>query len=66
MTFQWGKNTEYTITICSNHNWYSGELALPIKLSWWNCSDAKNNKCNDIAITFLCFYFSLEIWRWEK
>ena len=66
MVKQWGNNPEYTITICHNWAWHSGELALPIKLSWWNSVDAKDNKCNEIAITFLCFRFGLEIWRWNK
>jgi len=66
MEIQWGKNPEYTFSICSNHHWYSGELALPIKLSWWNSIDTKGNKCNNISITFLCFYFGLEVWRWEN
>jgi hypothetical protein len=66
MEIQWGKNPEYSISICSNHNWWSGELALPVKLSWWNVTDAVGNKNNDIAITFLCFRFGLEIWRWKK
>lgn len=67
MEIQWGNNPEYTFTICSNHAWwYSGELALPFKLSWWNVVDVKGSKCNDISITFLCFRFGLEIWRWKK
>jgi len=63
---QWGKNPEYTISVCSNHNWFSGELALPIKLAWWNHVDALGNKNNDVSVTFLCFCFSLEIWRWKN
>jgi len=66
MIFQFGDNPEYSISICSLHNWYSGELALPIKLSWWNVTDAAGYKATDIAITFLCFRFGLEIWRWKK
>ncbi|KKN68794.1 hypothetical protein LCGC14_0448140 [marine sediment metagenome] len=66
MTFQWGTNPEYTITICHNWAWHSGELALPLKLSWWNNADVMGSKCNDISITILCFRFGLEIWRWKK
>lgn len=66
MEIQLGKNPEFTFSICSLHNWYSGELALPFKLSWWNSVDTNGYGCYDIAITFLCFRFGLEIWRWEK
>lgn len=66
MEINWGTYPRYTISICSNHNWYSGELALPIKLAWWNSTDVLGNKHNDISITFLCFRFGLEIWRWKK
>lgn len=66
MLKRWGKNPEYTISVCSNFNWYSGELALPIKLAWWYSSDMRDNKNYDIAITFLCFRFGLEIWRWKN
>ena len=65
MIKQWGKNPEYTFSICSNHNWWGGELALPIKLSWWNYN-ILGSKCNEISITILCFCFSLEIWRWKN
>lgn len=66
MEIQWGDNPEYSISICSLHNWWGGELALPIKLSWWNITDAIGNKNNEISITILCFRFSLEIWRYDR
>lgn len=66
MEIQFGKNPEYTITICHNWTWHSGELALPFKLSWWNSIGVMGSKNNEISITFLCFRFGLEIWRWKK
>ena len=66
MVRQWGNNPEYSISMCSLHNWWSGELALPIKLSWWNIIDAAGNRNNEISITILCFRFSLEIWRYSR
>lgn len=66
MEIQFGDNPEYTITICHNWTRYCGELALPFKLSWWNSIDAMDNKCNEMSITFLCFRFGLEIWKWQK
>ena len=58
MEIQWGDNLEYTFTICHNWAWHSGELALPFKLSWWNCAMV-DGRCYDISITFLCFRFGL-------
>lgn len=66
MEIQWGKNPEYTFSICANCAWYTGELALPVKLSWWNTVDAVGNRSIDMAITILCFRFGFEIWRWKK
>lgn len=66
MEIQFGDNPEYTLSACINFAWYSGELALPFKLSWWNSITADGCKCNDIAITFLCFRFGLEIWRYSR
>jgi len=65
MQIQWGKNPEYNISICSNHHWWSGELALPIKLSWWNFEDAVGNKSNSVSILILCFHIGVEVWRWK-
>ena len=65
MTFQFGDNPEYTISICWNIFSYSGHLALPFTITWWSC-DAEIGKNIDIALWFLGLRFGLEIWKWER
>lgn len=66
MTIQWGKNPEYTFSTCINYVWHGGEIALPFKITWWHYIDAVGHRNVEISLTFLCFRFGLEIWRWKK
>jgi len=66
MEIQRGKNPEYIFSVCFNCAWYSGELAVPVKLTWWNTIDALGHRNIDISITLLCWRFGLEIWRWKE
>ena len=62
MTFQWGKNPEYTITAWHDFtNW-----ALPFRICWRWFADAVENKCFDVEFMFLCLGIQFEIWWWEK
>jgi len=61
-TWQWGENPEYTIDVCTHWNWWA--LLLVISWNWYE--DSLYNKCHTINIDFLCFHFSIEIWRWKK
>ena len=64
MIFQIGKNPEFTFAIWFSIAKWSGDIALPLDLSWWNVKDVKGNRNIDVTIRFLCFGFSLEIWKW--
>ena len=66
MKIQIGKNPEFTFSVCFSCAWWGGEIALPLKLSWWNHNGVGNNKNREISISILCFRFGLEIWFWEK
>lgn len=59
--WQWGTNPEYTIDVCVHwRHW-----ALPLTINW-SISNILHNKCRNIGINFLCFHFSIEIWRWKN
>lgn len=61
-TWQWGDNPEYTVDVCTHwHRW-----ALPLSIDGWNFYDGIDNKCYGIDVDFLCFHFSIEIWRWTE
>ncbi len=61
MTFQFGKNPEYTITVWHDFtNW-----ALPFKICW-RTFDINAHKNFEISLMFLCFGIEFEIWWWEK
>jgi len=61
-TWQWGNNPGYTINICVNQ----GYLALPLGITWWSAGKLPYNRCFSIGVDFLCFHFSIEIWKWRK
>lgn len=52
--WEWGKNPEYTIDICTH--W--GRWALPLAID-----HGSGNRHFFFAIQFLCFSFFIEIWR---
>ena len=60
-TWQWGKDPEYTIDVCTHWD----KWALPLSISWRFFEDALYNKCHSIDISFLCFHFGIEMWRWD-
>ena len=61
-TWQWGENPEYTIDVCTHwSNW-----ALLLEIGWLYYNDAVGNKNYGIDITFLCFHFGIDIWRWKN
>jgi len=63
MTFQFGKNPKYTISVWFSVKSWPVEIALPLSLFWWNTTDVREYKNIDICIRFLCFGFNLEIWK---
>jgi len=65
MTIQFGKNPEYILSFWLNILFHSGEIALPISLSWWYSHDFRYRSIS-ISVYILCFGISLEIWRWNK
>jgi len=66
MTFQFGKNPEYTISVWFSVKSWCGEIAFPLSLFWRNTTSVKENRNINISIRFLCFGFSLEIWKWAN
>ena len=66
MIFQIGENPEFTFAAWFNVVWWSGGIALPLSISWWNTVDSANNRNVDVTIRLLCFAFSLEIWFWRS
>lgn len=66
MIYQIGKNPEYTFTMCLTANTYNGTLGLPLSISWWNNVDSVDNRNVAVAVTFLCFHFGVDIWKWKK
>lgn len=60
-TWQWGKNPEYIIDVGTRWNWW----ALPLSIGW-SRFEIQYDRCFSIAIRFLCFKFSIDIWRWNK
>lgn len=61
MTFQIGKNPEYTIYLYLQPKF----IALPLQIGWfyYNAGDSKNYS---VSLHFLCFGFEFEIWRYRK
>lgn len=66
MVWRIGKNPEFTFSAWFDCTGWSGNIALPFSISWWNTVDVVKNRNIDISIHFLCFGFSLEIWFWNK
>ena len=59
------KNFEVSFNLCHQLGTY-GSLALPFYVDWWYSKDFLGNKNFDISVYFLCFRFSVEIWKWNK
>lgn len=60
-TWQWGDNPEYTVNVCTHWD----RWALPLSIDWNRFTVQYSNSYN-FGIHFLCFSFSLEIWRWNR
>lgn len=66
MQLQIGKNLESSLTAWFDAACWSGNIALPLNISWWNIKTADNCRNIDISIHFLCFGLSLEIWKYGR
>lgn len=66
MIFRWGKNPKFTFSIYHTYSCWNGKIALPIGIDWWYTTCALNNKNLAVSITFFCFVFELERWKWGK
>ena len=62
MTFQWGKNPDYTIETWHDFtNW-----KLPFGVNWRWFAGLTNSESFGIEFMFLCFGIQFEIWWWRK
>lgn len=61
MTFEWGKNPEYTLYLYTAwSNW-----CLPFGIHW-SYYNGGTGKMYSPGLHFLCFGITLEIWRYTK
>jgi len=66
MIWQIGKNPEFTISAWFDIACWSGDIAIPFNVTWWNVKTADGHKNIDISVHFLCFGFGLDIWKWGE
>ena len=61
MEYHFGKNPEYTVHFFSDLTYW----ALPAVIYWSDFSDDVGGNVY-ISVRILCFYFGLEIWKWDE